>query len=978
MSREARHFYEFGPFRLDSDDQILLRDGLPVDVTPQALCLLAALIEKAGRVVTKEELNQRLWPQIKVSDNSLPQAVAALRRALNTGPDLEEYIETITRRGYRLRVEVREVLDHGLTPLIGESSGLESPKERSTSFGAIGTERRRMMFAISLFLIGATCLLYFLLGRRNRAVQAPSQPGPSVPSSARFAPRRSVAVLGFRNASGHSQDEWLSIALSEMLTTELASGKKIRVVPQEDAARTKADLSLTDGEMLGKDALTHLRANLGGDLFVDGSYTVVGQGPRGHIRLDLRVRDSNSGENEVSIAQTGDLSALFDLVSQTGARLRDKLGLGEISSAEAESVRASLPSNPIAAKLYSEGLQSLRAFDALGARDFFDQSVAADQMFPLAHARLADAWSALGYDETASNEAKKAFDLSGLLSQEQRLWVEAGYREMTKEWNLAVEVDRRLWNFYPDEIDYGLRLTAAQVSAGKNGEAFDTIAAMRQLPSLLSDDPRIDLAEARAAEEVSDYKRELATAEDAVSKADRRGARLLAAAGRLRTCIALENLGDFGRAGAECETARSVYKATGDRTGAARALNGVANVLSDKGDLRGAKKAYEESLSTFREVGNKAGVAVAFNNIALVLKQQGDFEGSKNMYGSALTVDREINNKKGVARELGNLANILKDRGNLTGAGKLYEQSLAMRRVLGDQNGISLCFNNIAIIRWYSGNLVGAREAFEQSLEIRRQIGEKDSVAQSLSNLGGLLYELGDLPGARVNEEEALAVYQQLDNKSGQDFALSELGTLLFEMGNSGGARQDFEIALAMQKAAGEAQKAAETMLSLSELSIVEGRPQEADASARAAVEQFGKEGEFDDEATGYALLARALAEQGKPSEALAAADHALTLSKRSQAQDLRLQIAITVDRVRGLVGSVRERDHAIEGLHDALRDSRRMRNQASEFDARLALGEIELKSGRAEARTHLASLVQDAKARDFGLIAQEAKKALQ
>lgn len=234
------------------------------------------------------------------------------------------------------------------------------------------------------------------------------------------------------------------------------------------------------------------------------------------------------------------------------------------------------------------------------------------------------------------------------------------------------------------------------------------------------------------------------------------------------------------------------------------------------------------------------------------------------------------------------------------------------------------------------------------------------------------------MPKARANEEEALTIYQQLGNKAGQDFAFSELGTLLFKMGDSRGARQDFEKALAMQKAAGEAQKLAVTMLSLSELSIVEGHPQEAEASARAALEQFAKEDEFDDEATGYVLLARALAEQSKPSEALAAVDRALTRSKKSQAEDLRLQIAIAVDRIRGHVGSVRERDHAVESLYDAIRDSERMGNRASEFDARLALSEIELKSGKAEARAQLATLVQDANAKGFGLIAHEAQRALQ
>ena len=91
---------------------------------------------------------------------------------------------------------------------------------------------------------------------------------------------------------------------------------------------------------------------------------------------------------------------------------------------EAAAVRASLPSNPEAAKFYAEGLAKLRVFDNLGARDLLQKAVQADPKHALAHAYLSAAWSGLGYDEKAATEAKHAFDLSANLSRQDHLSVE--------------------------------------------------------------------------------------------------------------------------------------------------------------------------------------------------------------------------------------------------------------------------------------------------------------------------------------------------------------------------------------------------------------------------------------------------------------------------------------------------------------------------------------------------------------------------
>src|SRR5439155_23449721 len=85
-------------------------------------------------------------------------------------------------------------------------------------------------------------------------------------------PRRSVAVIGFKNLSSRSEQAWLSTALSEMLTTELGAGEQLRTVPGETVSRVKANLSLPDTDSLAGETLTRVYRNLGSDLVVLGSY----------------------------------------------------------------------------------------------------------------------------------------------------------------------------------------------------------------------------------------------------------------------------------------------------------------------------------------------------------------------------------------------------------------------------------------------------------------------------------------------------------------------------------------------------------------------------------------------------------------------------------------------------------------------------------------------------------------------------------
>jgi TolB protein len=109
MSVVIDHIYEFGPYRVDTSQRLLTRDGKPVALTPKAFETLLALIESSGRVVKKDDLMKRVWPDAVVEEANLARHVYALRKALGDDNGEPVYIETIPKLGYRFVSSVTEI-----------------------------------------------------------------------------------------------------------------------------------------------------------------------------------------------------------------------------------------------------------------------------------------------------------------------------------------------------------------------------------------------------------------------------------------------------------------------------------------------------------------------------------------------------------------------------------------------------------------------------------------------------------------------------------------------------------------------------------------------------------------------------------------------------------------------------------------------------------------------------------------------------
>jgi tetratricopeptide (TPR) repeat protein/DNA-binding winged helix-turn-helix (wHTH) protein len=764
----------------------LRKFGIKIKIQEQPFQLLALLLEHPGEVVTREEIRQALWPEHTFVDfdRSLNKAMTKLRSALGDSAENPRYVETIHRHGYRFLFPLAEgngerrdrtsqtlrgaIAIPSRTEAAGPSVEIQAPESPLPAGTTLRTQKlwSSHLFLASTFLGACGVLVlgvYLWFAHSN----------PLGNSSSMVNPRRSVAVLGFRNLSGDPNEAWLSTALSDWLTTELSAGEQLRTLPAENIARMKMELGAPELDSLSRETLGRIGKNLGTDLVILGSYATLGEKEGGQIRLDLRLLDTRTGEVVDALSQTGSQANLFDLVSRSGEHLRSKLGVRSVTREEAAQVAFALPSNREAARLYSEGLAKLRVYDALAAHDLLAKSIAVEPDFALSHSALASAWARQGYDENAKAESKKAFDLSSPLSRAERLLVEGRYREATLNWEKAIEIYRALFDFFPDNLEYGIALATAQVSEGKGKEALVTVAALQALPSPLSDDPRVDLAEGNAAESLGDFKRMETATERAIRKAAASGDFLVVARAKLDQCWALENLGEFDKVQGVVEEAKQLFTAAHDQLGFANALTVRGIALEDQGDLLGAKKQYEASLAVYQVTGGRVSAASAYDNIGDILLYTGNLAGARRSYEDGLRIYREISRPGGVALIEAGLGEVYLAEGRLTEAREMFADSLTICQQIGDRSKEAAALSGMGRTLRLGGDLEGAHRMEEEARRVFAEIGDRAEEARQLIALADLSLDQDKVPEAIAATRRAANVFEQ--TKTVRDEAMADL-----------------------------------------------------------------------------------------------------------------------------------------------------------------------------------------------------------
>jgi TolB-like protein/Tfp pilus assembly protein PilF len=786
-------------------------------------------------------------------------------------------------------------------------------RERERSRGRV----LRLGAGVVVLALAAVAVYRVAVGPR---VEAPS-PAPA---------RRTFAVLPFKNLSGQSEMNWVATAVSEMLTSELAAGQRLRAIPGEDVARMRVELQVPETDALARDTLAKIQANLGADLVVSGSYLAGGP----ELRLDVSVQNARAGETVATIVETGTREELPALVSRAGTQLRQSLGVGELTDAQIGALRASRPVSAEAARLYAAGLARLRAFDTLAGRDLLEKAVAAEPKYPLAHAALAEALSRLGYEETAREEARLAFEQGEGLPREDRLLVEARYREIAREWAKAAEIHRTLLSLFPDDLEHGLRLTQALNAAGRSQEAAQTLAALRTSAAPAAGDPRIDLVEAEVAQSLGDFRREREAAQKAAAKGAARGARLLLARARVFQAYAAGRLGLEPEAMAAATEAKAIYSAAGDRGGAAWALNRIANVLYQQGELAKAEGCYREAEAVSDEIGYRGSLTSLLNNIAEIFFLQGQLERANDTLERARTYAKHSADPRTSIVVRLNMANVAAERGQYARAMEMYAQTLLDCRKLGEKSLEGSVLWHRAVASLHQGDLGAAQRSFADGLEILQRQGNARYAASALTGLGDVRRETGDAKGARQAHEQALALREQMGDKFGR----------------------------------------AESRLALARLDLDEGRAESAEAPLREVAAVFSAERASDPEAEADALLARALRAQKRPAPAIESARRAETVAKNSERPHVRILVAVELARARTEEAPLEARRQA----EAALAQAAQVGSKGLELEAGLALAEIETAAGlTSRARERLLGLEREARQRGFERLAQAAVESL-
>ncbi len=561
--------------------------------------------------------------------------------------------------------------------------------------------------------------------------------------------RRSVAVIGFKNLSSRPDAAWLSTAITESISFELAAGDRLRTISGEAVARARSDLQLIDAESYAPETLEKIRALTGADLIVIGSYLALGTEKTESLRINIRVQDTRTGDTVVQASESETIGSLSQIITRIDGSVRSKLGVGRASERDQQAARAALPSHPDALRLYSEGLAKLRVFDVVGARAALGKAAEIEPDQPMIQSALAQASLAVGADPEARAAAKQANDAAGSLPSFERRVVAARYHEVTYEWAQAVAIYKELTSELPEDLDLGLRLATAQVSAETVAEASATLARLRTLPPPSNEDPQIDLAEAAIAQSTADYVRAEAASARAAGKAEKIGARQLLGHARLAQGRALYFMGKLDEANVVNAEAKKIFAVAGDRSNEARASNNLANGYIDRGKPELAIPLYEDAIAAHRANGDRKRLGSALINLALVYYDRGDLKQVDAVNLEALALLRAVGDHAAVVLTLTNYADQLRIQGDLDAAGKALDEAERLRKPDDLRNQYNILVGRGQVLST-SGQLDMSRRSFEASIDVSRKAKTDGDLANAQTWFAGNRIEAGAFAEARA------------------------------------------------------------------------------------------------------------------------------------------------------------------------------------------------------------------------------------
>ncbi len=361
MSHQPKHLYEFGLFRLDAGERLLLREGESISLTPKSFDLLLALVEHHGHLLEKDELMKLIWPDTFVEEANLPYNISLIRKALGDGENGQKYIETVPRRGYRFVAGVREIGQESEGP--GQERQPELPKAGESLLIRLRRYKRGAVISLAVLIVAAATVASFTWKSFR------SQSGGAI---------NSIAVLPFANADPNT--EYLSDGITESLINSLSQLSQLKVIARTTAFRYK-----------GKDADPR---TVGQDLKIDTVLTgrVTQQGETLLVQVDLV--NATDGAQLWGERYNQKLSNILTVQEEIARQISEKLRL-RLTVEEQKRIAKRQTENIEAYQLYQKGryyaekrtIESYRK-----ATEHYRQALDLDPNYARAWVGLADAY----------------------------------------------------------------------------------------------------------------------------------------------------------------------------------------------------------------------------------------------------------------------------------------------------------------------------------------------------------------------------------------------------------------------------------------------------------------------------------------------------------------------------------------------------------------------------------------------------------
>ncbi len=765
----------FGPFELDRAELELRRGGEVVPLTRKAFDTLSYLVANAQRLVTRDELIAAVWPDTIVEEGNLNWAISALRKALGPRPE-GEWIQTVRGAGYRFLARVESVPRAGagrraagqatVEPIaIPIAPALEPAGSAAPSASRSGRSRRtRALVATAASML--ILVVAALWGWSRTATQPP---------------RRSIAVLGFRNLSGHEDLNWLSVAVSEMVSADLAEGERLRPVPAEDIERAKLDLALPALDSLSKETLQRVRAQLGADLVVAGSYVRVG-GEDGPLRVDLRLQDAKSGEVLATASRAGTQSDLFRLVNGATSEVRDHLGL-PAPALTAPAAQTILPDDPGAARAYAEGLERLRLREYARAAEKFERALTLSPHFAMAHAGLAEARAALN-DDRAEPEFLAAVRDSGALPARERTLLEARHALAAHDWDRGLAALQSIWRRDPADFESGAELVEAQLAASRLAEAEQTLDAVAQHAGTGVERARLELLRWSAQRRKSTQQELIAIARRAVDATLAIGAKSLSVQAYYGLAMSGYWASDAATLHEGLEKGEALARETDDPVylGQFLDLRGL-EIFYDPKQVAASEAYFEQARAIFHRNGALQREAYTLMRMVEAANRDGEFGRALELQSDMRSLCDAANNDRCRAWSSQMRSDLESTRGDLALARHFAEDALARFRKAGDTSGESVTLTDVYWICDLQGDAPAAIDAARAKLEMHRQQGDDLRISSDSNQLAMLLAENGRAAEALPLVTDGVAIAERLKVDVNVAAGRSTLARTLWELG---------------------------------------------------------------------------------------------------------------------------------------------------------------------------------------------------